>query len=198
MQYTVLRTDSPDLPDWSTVPAFSLQHILWEPDRGVRARGQFCHDTKNLYVRLSAEESDIRAEYTAPLSPVWLDSCLEFFFLTEGEDRYFNFEINPNGCLLIGFGRSRQDRVFLHRDDLKTLFAVRTKKTEDGWEASYRIPLPFLRLFVPSAAFSGAWRANVYKCGDQTPRPHYLSWNPVASAVPNFHRPEDFGILFFE
>ena len=36
-------------------------------------------------------------------------------------------------------------------------------------------------------------RGNFYKCGDATVQPHYLAWNPVTSAVPAFHRPEDFG-----
>lgn len=196
MQYTIVRTAGS--PGWSAVPALSLGNILWEPDCGIRAGGQLCHDSENLYVRLSAREENIRAEYTSPLSPVWEDSCLEFFFLPEGEDRYFNFEINPNGCLWTGFGRSRQDRAVLVREDAKTLFSICTEKTKEGWEASFRIPLAFLRLFVPGAAFTGAWRANVYKCGDKTPHPHYLSWNPVTSAVPDFHRPQDFGTLFFQ
>ena len=70
-------------------------------------------------------------------------------------------------------------------------------RTADGWEASWSIPLAFLRQFCPEAAFAGEWRANVYKCGDRTVRPHYLSWNPVASDTPDFHRPQDFGVLDF-
>ncbi|MBR5570284.1 MAG: hypothetical protein IKW10_05250 [Oscillospiraceae bacterium] len=38
-------------------------------------------------------------------------------------------------------------------------------------------------------------RANCYKCGDLTPKPHYLSWNPVTSPNPDFHRPQDFGLM---
>ena len=38
-------------------------------------------------------------------------------------------------------------------------------------------------------------RANCYKCGDLTPKPHYLSWNPSTSANPDFHRPQDFGSM---
>ena len=41
-------------------------------------------------------------------------------------------------------------------------------------------------------------RANFYKCGDQTSKRHYLSWNPVSTAKPDYHRPEHFGSLIFE
>ena len=65
-------------PDWTAVPQLEVSNILWTPDWGIRAFGQFCHDAENLYVRLRAQEQDIRAEHTAPLSMVCEDSCLEF------------------------------------------------------------------------------------------------------------------------
>ena len=185
-------------PDWNTVPQLEADQVLWKPDCGIRAFGQFCHDSRNLYVRLRAVEKHIRAEYTAPLSPVCQDSCLEFFFMPEGENRYFNFEINPNGCLYIGFGHGREDSTVLYRKDLPQLFGLRTERTPDGWEVFYRIPLSFLRLFWPDFTFTGTLRANVYKCGDLTENEHYLSWNPVSSETPDFHRPQDFGVMRFE
>lgn len=184
-------------PVWAEIPVLRIDHILWKPDCGITASAQICHDEQYLYVHLRATEAKIRAEYTAPLSPVHQDSCLEFFFMPEDEDRYFNFEINPNGCLHIGFGRGRRDRVVLFREDMREMFAIRTGRTPDGWEASYRIPLSFLRLFQPGFTFTGALRANVYKCGDLTEQEHYLSWHPVTSARPDFHRPEDFGRMVF-
>ena len=181
-------------PGWAAVPRLETGCVLWLPDAGIRAFGQFCHDAEYLYVHLCAVERDIR---TAPLSMVCEDSCLEFFFMPEGEDRYFNFEVNPNGCLYIGFGHGRADSTVLYRRDQQDLFAVRTARTPDGWEVFYRIPLSFLRLFWPGFAFAGALRANVYKCGDLTAREHYLSWNQVNSRTPDFHRPQDFGRMVF-
>ena len=184
-------------PDWDTVPRLDVCHVLWTPDFGIRAFGQFCHTPDMLHVRLGAAETDIRAEYTAPLSPVCRDSCLEFFFMPDGGDRYFNFEINPNGCLYIGFGHSREDSTALYRQGMEQLFGIRTGRTRDGWEAYYRIPLSFLSLFLPDFTFTGTLRANVYKCGDLTRHEHYLSWNPVTSGAPDFHRPADFGPMVF-
>ena len=184
-------------PDRDAVPELEADRILWLPDCGVRAFGRFCYDPANLYVRLRAVEKNIRAEYTAPLSPVHLDSCLEFFFMREGDSRYFNFEINPNGCLHIGYGSGRQNRSVVSPSGADP-FRIRTEITPDGWAASWQIPLSFLRLFRPDFAFAEKLRANVYKCGDLTEQEHYLSWNPVISAEPDFHRPQDFGIMTFE
>ena len=116
-------------PDWRIIPALEADRVLWKPDCGIRAFGRFCHDGQFLYVHLSAEEKQIRAEYTEPLSPVCEDSCLEFFFMPEKETRYFNFEINPNGCLYIGFGHGRADRTALYRPDMRRLFSVHTGYT---------------------------------------------------------------------
>ncbi len=41
-------------------------------------------------------------------------------------------------------------------------------------------------------------RGNFYKCGDETPQPHYISWNPIDMPTPNFHVPQFFGTLEFE
>jgi hypothetical protein len=42
------------------------------------------------------------------------------------------------------------------------------------------------------------WRANFYKCGDQTSHPHWLTWAEVDCPQPNFHLPRFFDRLAFE
>lgn len=195
-QYRITAVSGP--PDWQRIPPLEIRCLLWKPDCGIRAFGRICHDAEFLYLCLEASEKAIRAVYTAPLSPVHEDSCLEFFFMPEGEDRYLNFEVNPNGCLHIGFGHSRHDRVRIVREDMAEYFRIRPARTADGWKAELRIPLAFLRLFWPGFSFTGVLRANVYKCGDKTAQEHYLAWNPVCSGTPDFHRPRDFGIMVFE
>lgn len=193
--YTIKNVSGP--VDWEDVPALMVDQVLWCADTGIRAQGQFCYDEENLYVHLSAAEKVIRAENTEPLSPVHEDSCLEFFFRIPGSENYFNFEINPNGCVCIQAGPNRNDRVFLVRKDAVDYFAIRTNRTEAGWEVFYRIPLDFIRLFYPGYRFGGTLEANVYKCGDRTVNEHYLAWNPVDLENPDFHRPEFFGTFNF-
>lgn len=195
-KYVITHTNGQ--PDWDNVPALALDHILWLPDAGIRMTQQICYDEERLYIHQRAAEAHIRAEHTDVLSQVCEDSCMEFFFCPEASsDRYFNFEWNINGCLYLGFRSSSENKVRLQLKDHKKLFHFRSAKTADGWEIFYEIPASFVQIFVPEFSLhpENTFRANCYKCGDKTPNPHYLAWNPVTSANPNFHRPQDFGCM---
>lgn len=195
MQETlILKTEG--APNWEQLPALPVTCALWEPDCGIRMEQKLCWDETALYVHQRAWEHDIRAEHTQPLSPVCEDSCMEFFFGVGDDERYFNFECNPNGCFFLGFGARRPQRVRLIVKDSEQ-FALQTARTEDGWTARYRVPVSFLRIFYPELTLRSGLRlrANCYKCGDKTPKPHYLAWRPVNAPSPDFHRPEFFGEL---
>ena len=191
--YTIAKASG--TPGWDAIEPLRADCVLWEPDCGVRMEQKLCYDDTALYVFQRAWESDIRAECSAPLSPVHEDSCMEFFFSLADDGRYVNFEINPNACMELGFGPNRRERVRLcHKSEQETFRPVCTR-TPDGWTAEYRIPLSFLRILYPEFSLrSGvSFRANCYKCGDKTVHPHFLAWNAVETAAPDFHRQEFFG-----
>lgn len=193
--YTLTYTNA--VPDWDSIPILSVNEVQWLPDAGIRMEAQLCYDEEKLYLRERAWERHIRAEHSSPLAAVCEDSCMEFFFCPEGEERYINFECNPKGCLYLGFGCGRNNAVRLLPPT--ELFSIQTAILDDGWELRYALPLSFLRLFYPSLRFENGLRlrANFYKCGDKTVQPHYLAWNPLTAKTPDFHRPEDFGLLLF-
>ena len=182
-------------PDWSTVPALEADNHLWISSENIHMTAQICYDEEALYLYMRAVEREVRAEHRGPLCPVCEDSCMEFFFSPEGDDRYINVELNPNGCSFIGIGTGRADRVRITLEQEAEVLQTQTARTPDGWELTYRLPLTFLRVLYPALSLTPGTvlRANCYKCGDLTPEPHYLSWNPVTSAKPDFHRPCDFG-----
>lgn len=188
-------------PDWSAIPCLQVDEHLWIPSPHIQTTAQICYDDEALYVRMESVEPQIRAEYDVPLSMVCEDSCMEFFFCPASEDdRYINFEINPNCCTYIGVGSGREDSVRLAPEDEDALFKKKAVRTAEGWQVTYRIPVMFLRALFPGyELISGnVIRANCYKCGDLTERPHYLSWNPVVCQTPDFHRPCDFGAMILE
>jgi len=188
-------------PDWEKIPALAVDQILWLPDAGISMTQQICYDDTRLYLRQKAVEAHIRAAHTDALAAVCEDSCMEFFFCPEEQDaRYFNFEWNLNGCLFLGFRTDRQNAVRLQAANHKELFHFRSAKTRDGWEIFYEIPASFIKLFFPEFSLKSGkiLRANCYKCGDKTKSPHYLSWNPVSSQTPDFHRSQDFGCMVLE
>ena len=62
-------------------------------------------------------------------------------------------------------------------------------------------PWPFAAL-EPYAAVArpqrgDRWRGNLYKCADHTSHPHWLTWAPINRPRPDFHVPDQFGILTF-
>ena len=186
-------------PDWATVPVAELRDCAWLEPTAVAAKAQLCHDGEALLVRMEAVESPIRATLTQPLDQVCNDSCLEFFFAPDGGDeRYMNFEFNPLGNVYFGFGAGRPTRVRQIVKNAEALFAPRPFTTENGWGICWRIPFSLIRMYFPSFAPTGECAGNFYKCGDETVRPHYLSWAAMSSDKPDFHRRQDFGALRFE
>lgn len=196
--YTYSVTNVSGDIDWNAIPVMPIDKVLWTENHGIRAQGQLCYDEDYLYIHQSAVEEDIRAENTEPLSPVYEDSCLEFFFVLDDSANYFNFEINPNGCHCLQYGPEKTDRINIVREDATEYFAIRTGRTVDGWEVFYRIPLRFVRLFHDDFRFKGSLSANMYKCGNKTKNEHYLSWTNIELDEPNFHCPEFFGKIVFE
>lgn len=196
--YTVVKC--PENFSWSDIPAASIRNLLHPTDAQVSAQAQVCYDDTFLHVRLSAVEKDIRAELDGLLCEVCEDSCLEFFFCPIlGDNRYFNLECNPNGAIYLGMGTGIADLVRLVFSETVP-FSPAIERTNDGWMLTYAIPHSFVRQFFPEYAPAPGYsmRANFYKCGDLTPKAHYLMWNPVPPApCAAFHQPEHFGILHF-
>ncbi|MCG8452953.1 MAG: hypothetical protein MI717_07220 [Spirochaetales bacterium] len=143
------------------------------------------------------DEPVLRAQETNPWQ-VHQDSCVEFFFSLSGENTYYNLEANPLGCLLFASGEGREHRHDLSEEQGRLIqiegsHVGREECPEDGsWWLRMGIP--------PQAVGLEHWevselRANIYKCGDALPQPHYLSWVPLSSANPDFHRPQDFATM---
>ena len=190
----------PKTGDWKDIPVVSIDTRLWTPEIDIAATAQVCYDAEALYVRLTAKESNIRAEENGLLGTPCRDSCLEFFFCPVAEDtRYFNIEFNSIKCMHLGFGTCRYDSVRLLPQNPDDIFKPCPLLTNDGWEITYRVPFDFIKLFVKHfvAAPGKKMRGNFYKCGDFTVQEHYFSWNPVDNPTPDFHRPEYFGELIF-
>lgn len=196
-EYTIVKKPEPF--DWSAVPRFSIDHLLWSDPVSIAAEGAMCYDDSGLYVLLQAQEDNIRAENTGKLDAPCEDSCLEFFFSPiPGDNRYFNIELNPNGCLFLGFGSNRYNLLrLIPRNEP---FSVQASMIPGGWMVTYKILWSFVQQFFPEfdARPGIMMRGNFYKCGDLTVQPHYFSWNPITLTNPEFHCPDHFGLLRFE
>lgn len=195
--YTIKKIQG--TPDWSTVPVMPIDTLLWTDSTDISAQAQICWDEEALYLRMEANEKNIRMEETGRLAEVCLDSCLEFFFSPTDRPDYFNIEMNPNRAIWLGYGPGIKDLIRLLVPRVEQLLNSQVEFTATGWVLSYQIPFAFIRRFFPDfeAKEGGRMRANAYKCGEETVKKHYLAWNPIELEKPAFHCPEYFGTLIF-
>lgn len=205
--YTAVWFASPQKsPDWDVVEPLKVDQYLWT-DNGYapETRVKVCCTDHGLHLLYRVYEERPTIRYTRMQDPVYKDSCVEFFLQpAPGADaRYVNFELNAAGTLLLGVGTGRHDRERISPGE-PDLFRIRTAvgltdPADAGtyWQVAFFVPFSWLQSLFP--AFDPKpgvrMRANFYKCGDDTPLPHYGCWNRVTSDVPDFHRSGDFGEL---
>lgn len=196
------------IDDWlcrlgSLIP---VEEVNWvSPAVIPQVKVRMGYDNRALFLRYEVTEPGFRLAENHDNGRIWEDSCVEFFLQPDPQGGYYNLEINAGGALLLGYGTDRHRRVAAPPATLASL--RRWARMEVLWEAgapttcwSVGIELPFPALYnhVFSPKPGDSIRANFYKCGDKTDTPHFLSWQPVGTATPDFHRPEYFGLLSFE
>lgn len=186
--------------------AHLMVHRNWVDAPGVQVSFSVRHDGSSIYLIYFVEEPHLRATCTEFNSPVWEDSCVEFFISPEGDSNYYNFEFNCIGTILGSYGKDRHERERFDPALLGKIEAVPSlgrkpfgeRQGPASWNLLVKIPLEVLR-YMDNASLEGLRATgNFYKCGDRLPEPHYLSWSPVKSPRPDFHTPQFFGPLIFE
>lgn len=146
---------------------------------------------------------DLRAETLQDNGPVWQDSCCEFFVSDPSDGTYYNFEMNCIGTLLASKRKSRSDFRYFGEEELgriirhTSLERKRYDMSDEVFQWRTAICIPFSLIGIDGERLPESVRANFYKCADGSAHPHYLSWNPVETPHPDFHRPEFFGRLVF-
>ncbi len=159
---------------------------------------------EGIRLDFTVHDTAIQAQIAEDNGPVWRDRCIEWFASFNGSD-YYNFEVNAIGTLLVQYGA---DRTHRHAIPLERLALVKR------WSSLGRRPFGLtgapvswcLSLVIPRAFFvpegfriepGTVAQGNFYLCGDDLPVRQYLSYYPVQSARPDFHRPESFGPIRF-
>lgn len=197
-----------DKPDWSVVPAAPLDIFHWEAELGTanpyrpKSFAALCAvKSKGIFARLWSfepqEKISIRTQERD--GRIWCDSCLELFLQPLcGRAEYWNIEVNPNGVYLSQFGPARENRVFFREiteaEPSITPFSL-SKQGEIAWGAEFFVSEALIsQLFGINYILSPCtMRGNFYKCGDETPQPHYAAYFPVGTVQLGFHNPARFG-----
>jgi hypothetical protein len=156
------------------------------------------------------EDQYVMAKHQNHQDPVYKDSCVEFFFTpgTDVSEGYFNLEMNCGGTMLFHHQVvPRKDAISISEEDINRIQVVASlpERVEPEiqekitWQVAYRIPFAILEKYhsFDPPETGTVWRANFYKCADETSHPHWLTWSPIDRPTPDFHRPEYFGKLQF-
>jgi len=158
-----------------------------------------------IYINYRVFEGSVLATKSEINSPVYKDSCVEFFVSMDLE-RYFNFEFNCIGTKYGGSGFDRSSGTTMSSDKVKKIRTFSTlgdktfteKEIFEPWNLVVEIPLELFTTKNIEEIKGSSGRANFYKCGDEMSKPHFISWNKIETKDPDFHRPEFFGQINFK
>ena len=186
----------------------TLQNCNWENEFPYKPATEVAlwHNGSNLFIHYDVDEKYILASCGCDNDKVSNDSCVEFF-ISFDNDGYYNLEANCIGRILLSHRKSRKENVvYADSSTLENISRVATlgndtfemRNSEGKWGLILKIPVStfFKHSFDSFKGLKG--RCNIYKCGDHLPVPHYLSWAPIDTPSPDFHRPEFFGQIIFE
>ena len=193
--YNILVKDSVDFSD---APKAEIACYKWTEGYTPYAFAQVIYVRDlGLALHMEAYESDPKSVYTMYNQPVYTDSCLEFFVnCNPKQPLYINFEMNANGAFLSALRPGRKGKQPIH-ELMSDLPAVMAKKFEDHWSVDAFFTLSQIKTLFGKDTFEtgDVLLGNFYKCGDETPIPHFGMWAPIDLEAPDFHRPEFFGKL---
>lgn len=189
------------------LPRHPIATVNWPGafDYAPQAAFAAAHNGRELFLKYYVTEGHTRAMEGVDGQPVCNDSCVEFF-VSFGEEGYYNFEFNAIGTAYLAFRKERPhafratSETYERIERLSSFGREPFDEVRDAgpWTLTVGIPV---RAFYKHAFedLSGLKaRANFYKCGDELTRPHYLSWSPIPTEKPKFHAPEHFAGIAFE
>ena len=218
MRYRIRHAGArPDLSgDWAGAAwrqADTLDVAYFRPessDHRPRTSARMLYASDGLYGIFRVEDRYVRCTHTGAMGQVWKDSCVEFFVQPRPGERYLNFEFNCGGSMFCSNivraanGSETAERLSESQASQVKIYHSLPDRVDpeiDGpveWRLEFFIPFALLE---QSTGLLGCvpgqeWRANFYKCADQSSHPHWAAWSPVDEL--NFHLPRCFGSILFE
>lgn len=162
------------------------------------------HSGKYIYIDFIVRCNYLRAVNYKNNSSVHQDSCVEFFVCPDGKLPYYNFEFNCIGTIHAACRQDRHNGTPLPDSALDRVLRFpscgsRPFEELEGmftWNLLVAIPIDIMGLKYEGKPI--AMKGNFYKCADMTTAPHFLSWVPIDTPEPDFHRPEYFADIVLE
>lgn len=134
-QIKKINLDKNPLPStWDIIPEIDIDCFLWE-NNGYKPEtiAKIFYTDTHFHISFKAYEDIIKVTYFNMDEDVYKDSCVEFFIKPnpDNDERYFNFEMNSVGTLLLGLGVDRHNRERIKLDNPFEIFNILTSVTKD-------------------------------------------------------------------
>lgn len=160
---------------------------------------------KEILLKYYITEEYFKAEKTETNQRVCEDSCVEFFVSPEEDGIYYNLEFNGIGTCLLGTGTSRETSIKADPSVISKIrrlssvgaSPVQERKGPFSWSITIAIPFEVFFHHKVKNLKGKSFKANFYKCGDNLTIPHYVTWNKIGTANPDYHQPQYFGLIKF-
>lgn len=191
---------------YTEAPKFAINSVNWKEQFPYHPITAFAtaHSREYIYVDFFTRCNYLRAVNYKNNSPVSQDSCVEFFLQVPGSDEYWNFEFNCIGTVNASHRKERNNPHRLTDDEISLIKRYAScgnspfQELEGLFNWSLTIGIPFSLIGIENPEFPVEIKGNFYKCASATSMPHYLSWAPIKTEKPDFHRPEFFGKIVLE
>ena len=182
----------------------TIEILNWVKEYPYRPITQFNigRSKDSIFIKFSVRGSMLRAIYSNDQDPVNEDSCVEFFCMQVGADKYTNFEFNCIGTCSASTRKSRtQDVIPFTQEELNSIKRAPSigrrafNEMEGMFEWELTVSIPFVLMNIDPLNLPEKILGNFYKCADGTDSMHFVTWSPVKTEKPDFHCPEYFGEL---
>lgn len=183
-----------------------IDSINWEKEFPYRPLSSFtiAHDGNYIYIDFFVRCNYLKAENYENNSPVSQDSCVEFFVAPKGDNHYWNFEFNCIGTINASHRTERKNPTRLNDDELAQVLRYAScgykpfQELEGIFSWNLLVAIPLSLIGVEYTGLPIEMKGNFYKCASGCTQPHYMSWNPIKTEKPDFHRQEFFGNITLE
>lgn len=160
------------------------------------------HSNRYLYLDFLVRCNYLRAVNFTDNTPVSEDSCVEFYVQPRPDtDEYWALEFNCVGTINALKCRGNDQCEHLGEEEMRAIrryasVGSRPFQEVEGsfiWSIVAAIPLSLFGMEYNGEPIH--MRGNFNKCASATSQPHYLSWAPITTDTPDFHRPDCFGAI---
>lgn len=200
MSYIIKKTSDKNVmlesSVWNETESISIDKINWkEYPASVKTEGKVIYNDDGIYVKFISDETPVHINHHEHNGDVFMDSTVEFFVAPDKDSAdYFNFEINAEGYILVGYGPGRERLRFSDIDF--TQFKTTSNIHDSGFELLLFVPFSFMKEYA--SKITKDMKANLQKCCEVDGYTHYLTAYPINSEEPEFHLPQYFNDFILE